>query len=130
MKTSDDIAKHPMAMLCRELVSILRTKGSIEGAQRAWPELLRDPRLAKRLITFGLADRARQAQLNRVAFPECNYADVDLALAAGNKLRELYALACGAASIAQDAAGRPQVGRKGWKIVALHKPSGGTGTRG
>lgn len=124
MKTFDDIAKHPMAVLYREVVSILRTTGSIEGAERAWPDLLRDPRLYKRLINFGLADRERQAQLTRVAFPERNYADVDVALAAGNRLRELYAVARGHAAIARDAAGRPHAGRNGWKVITIHPRSG------
>ena len=119
LKTPVEVADHPMAVLYREVVAVLRRRGSIEGAERAWPEMLRDPHLSKRLITFGLGEGERQAQLSRVAFPKSNYVDVDLALAAGNKLRDLYALACGEASIARDAAGRPQVGRKGWKVVAI-----------
>ena len=123
MKTCEQIANHPMAVLHRDVVGILRARGSIEGAEGAWPALFRDPVLYKRLANFGLADRGRQAQLNRVAFPERNFTDVDLALAAGNKLRELYAIACGQASIARDAAGRPRLGRKGWKIIAIHARS-------
>jgi hypothetical protein len=117
IKTAAEVASHPKARLHRELVVLLRAKGSIEGAKLAWREMTLKPRLWNRLIHYGLGNRERQWQLNMVAFPEYNRAQVDAALEAGNNLRGLYDLACGRASIVRDADGYHKLGRKGLKII-------------
>ena len=105
MKTATEIAHHPKARLHREIVADLRAFGGIEGAERAWVRFQFDPRLWKRIVTYGLAVRERQAKLNKIAFPDSNLAAVDAALKAGNNINRLYEHACGRASIATDAAG-------------------------
>jgi hypothetical protein len=117
MKTAAEIASHPKARLHRELVVLLRAKGSIEGAELAWREMRRSPCLWSRLLNYGFGKRERQLQLNVVAFPEYNRVEVDAALEAGNNLRGLYDLACGRASIVRDADGYHKLGRKGLKII-------------
>ena len=100
MKTPDEIANHPKARLHRELVGRLRDSGSIYGAEKMWDHLRLNVRLWKQIVTYGLASPERQSQLNKVAFPDCNPAEVDAALEAGNSLARLYDLACGRASLA------------------------------
>jgi hypothetical protein len=56
-------------------------------------------------------------QLNKVAFPDCNLAEVDAALHAGNNLRGLHDLACGHSSLAKDSSGNYKTGGKGLKIL-------------
>jgi hypothetical protein len=68
-------------------------------------------------VTYGLGLRQRQLQLNKIAFPDSNVAEVDAALRAGNNLNRLYELACGRASIAKDSAGHYKFGNSGLKIV-------------
>ena len=119
MKTAAQIASHPKARLHRELVTTLRASGSIEGAERTWPRLQIDPRLWKRIVTYGLGLPERQSQLNKIAFPDANAAEVDAALKAGNNLKILYDLARGHASIAKDSIGRYKIGAKGVKIAKL-----------
>jgi len=52
-----------------------------------------------------------------IAFPDCNWTEVEAALTAGNKLERLYELACGKASIATDSAGYYKIGAYGLKII-------------
>jgi hypothetical protein len=117
MKTPAEIADHPKARLHRELVETLRASGSMKGAEQTWIRLRLNPRLWKRIVTYGLDLRERQWQLNRIAFPDANAAEVDAALRAGNNLNRLYELACGRASIAKDSAGHYKIGAKGLKII-------------
>jgi hypothetical protein len=117
MKSPAEIANHPKAHLHRELVTRLRASGSLRGAARAWSLLRLNRRLWKRVVTYGLDRPDRQLQLNRIAFPDSNWMEVDAALRAGNRLYSLYKLACGNASIARDSAGSYKIGAGGLKIV-------------
>jgi hypothetical protein len=117
MKTATQIAHHPKARLHQELVAMLRASGSVRGAEQAWIRFRLNARLWKRIVTYGLGLRERQVQLNKIAFPDANAADVDAALKAGNNLNKLYELACGRASIAQDSAGHYKIGNSGLKIL-------------
>jgi hypothetical protein len=117
MKTAAEIANHPKACLHRELVARLRDSGSIYGAQKMWERLRQNERLWKRIVTYGLASPERQSQLTRVAFPDCNLAEVDAALDAGNSLRGLHNLACGRSSLAKTPGGVYKQGGKGLKIA-------------
>jgi hypothetical protein len=117
MKTATEIADHPKARLHREIVARLRDSGSVYGAEKTWGRLRLNPRLWNRIVTYGLALPERQSQLNKIAFPDCNRAEVDAALRAGNNLRGLYDLARGRSSLATDSSGHYKHGDKGLKIV-------------
>jgi hypothetical protein len=117
MKSPEEVAMHPKARLHRELVARLRASGSSEGAERTWSLLSLNERLWKRIVTYGLDRPDRQQQLNRIAFPDSNWTEVDAGLRAGNKLHAIYELARGNVSIARDATGRCKIGAKGLKIV-------------
>src|SRR6266404_1551920 len=117
MKTPAEIANHPKAHLHRELVGRLRASGSAQGAGQSWIRFQLNPRLWKRIVTYGLSLDQKQALLNKVAFPDFNFVEVDAALKAGNNLNRLHELACGRASIAKDSNGHYKVGRKGLMIV-------------
>jgi hypothetical protein len=117
MKTAAQIANHPTARLHQEIVARLRVFGSIEGARLAWAGFRENRRLWKRIVTYGLSNPERQAKLNRIAFPETNFDAVEAALKAGNNLNRIDELACGRASLAIAADGRPKIGAKGLKIV-------------
>jgi len=121
MKTAEEIANHPKARLHREIVERLREARSLEGAAQSWVRFQRNPRLWKRLATFGLTVPERQTKLNKIAFPDSNLAEVDAALRAGNNLNRLYELACGRASLATDSAGHHKIGSKGLKVIQ-HMP--------
>lgn len=82
-----------------------------------WARLQLNSRLWKKIVTYGLGFTERQTQLNKIAFPDFNTAEVDAALRAGNNLSRLYELACGRASIAKDLDGHYKTGGKGLKIV-------------
>jgi hypothetical protein len=116
MKTADEIADHPKARLHREIVARLRDSGSVYGAKETWGRLRLNARLWKRIVTYGLAPPERQSQLTKIAFPDCNLAEVDAALEAGNNLRGLHDLACGRSSLAKDSGGNFKTGGKGLKI--------------
>ena len=116
MKTAAQVASHPKARLHRELVALLRSKGNVALAIVAWREIQSRPVLWKRVVQFGLASSARQSQLNLIAFPEHNHAEVDAALAAGNNLRTLYELASGSAWVARDEGGSYKLGRRGLRV--------------
>ena len=124
MKTPEEIANHPKARQHRELVARLRDCGSIQGAELAWTRFRRNRRLWQRIVRFGLENPERQRQLNRIAYPDLNWTEVNAALEAGNKLRLIYELACGRASIGQDAAGRFNVGAHGLKMSCSRHESG------
>jgi hypothetical protein len=117
MKTAAEIANHPRARLQREVVARLRDSGSIYGAHKAWDRLRLNARLWKRIVTYGLASPEQQSQLTKVAFPDCNLAEVNAALAAGNNLRGLYDLAGGRTSLARDSSGLYKQGGEGLKIA-------------
>jgi hypothetical protein len=117
MKTAEEIANHPKARLHRELVARLRDSSSIYGAEKTWDRLRLNAGLWKRIVTYGLILGGKQALLNRVAFPDCNFAEVDAALNAGNNLDRLHELARGQASIAKDSNGHYKIGKKGLMIV-------------
>jgi hypothetical protein len=116
MKTATEIADHPKARLHREIVARLRDSGSVYGAKETWGRFQLNARLWKRIVTYGLALPDRQSQLTKIAFPDCNLAEVDAALEAGNNLRGLHALACGRSSLAKDSSGNFKTGGKGLKI--------------
>ena len=117
MKTATEIANHPKACLHRELVERLRASGSAKGAAQSWIRFQLNPRLWKRIVTYGLGLPEQQVKLNKIAFPDSNLAEVDAALKAGNNLNRLYELARGRASIARDAAGQYKIGAKGLKVI-------------
>jgi|GEM_PF-1322103 hypothetical protein len=117
MKTAAEIANHPKAHLHRELVERLRASGSAKGAELSWIRFKRNPRLWKRIVTYGLGLHQKQALLNKVAFPDFNLVEVNAALEAGNNLNRLYELARGWASIAKNQAGHYKVGSKGLTII-------------
>src|SRR5207244_12563868 len=111
------VANHPKARLHREVAAMLRASGSVKGAEQTWIRLRLNVRFWTRIVTYGLGLRERQLQLNKIAFPDANAAEVEAALKAGNTLSRLYELACGRASIAKDSDGRYKVGAKGLKIM-------------
>ena len=117
MKTAAEIANHPKARLHRELVERLRASGSAKGAEQSWIRFQFNPRLWKRIVTYGLSQPEQQVKLNKIAFPDSNLAEVDAALKAGNNLNRLYELAQGRASIARDSAGQYKIGAKGLKVI-------------
>lgn len=117
MKTAAQSASHPMARLQRDIVARLRAFGSIDGAKLGWTRFRENSRLWKRIVIFGLDLPERQAKLDRIAFPETNFAQVDAALKAGNNLDRVHELAVGLASIATDSTGHFKIGRSGLKIV-------------
>ena len=117
MKTATEIANHPKARLHRELIARLRDSGSTYGAEKMWDSLRLNARLWERIVTYGLALPERQSQLTKIAFPDCNLAEVDAALEAGNNLRGLHDLACGRSSLARNSNGHYKQGGKGLKIL-------------
>ncbi len=116
MKTAAKVASHPKARLHRELVALLRSHGNIAVAVVAWREIRLRRGLWARVVQFGLDRPEQQSQLNRVAFPEDNHAEVEAALAAGNNLRTLHDLASGRAWVARDENGNYKLGRRGLRV--------------
>lgn len=123
MSTTAASAKNRAIRLQQELIPILRATGSIEGAEHYWRSVNFSKGFGRKLTCYGFDTRERQLLINRIAFPHVNFVEVDAALAAGNKLREIYALACGEGSIARDENGRYKVARKGLKIVRIYRKS-------
>ena len=119
MSTTTPPAKNRAIRLQCELVPILRATGSVEGAEQYWRKVNFRQGLGRKLACYGFDKPERQSLINRIAFPGVNFLEVDAALAAGNKLQELYALASGEASLARDEKGRYKVARKGLKIVRI-----------
>jgi len=105
--------------LQQELVAILRETGSVEGAKLFWHRVDFKNGFGRKLACYGFARRERQLLINKVAFPDVNFVEVDTALKAGNKLRQLYQLASGSASIARDSNDRYKEANKGLKIVPM-----------
>jgi hypothetical protein len=118
MSTTAPLAKNRAIRLQQELVPMLRATGSIEGAEGFWHRIDFAKGFGRKLACYGFDRADRQALINRVAFPEVNATEVDAALAAGNKLAQLYQIACGYASIARDANDEYQGGKKGLKVVS------------
>lgn len=119
MSTTAFRAQNRAIRLQQELVPILRATGSIEGAEKFWREVNFANRFGRKLACYGFDKRERQSLINAVAFPKVNATEVEAALAAGNKLRQLHQIACGQASIARDAKNQYQYGRKGLKVIAI-----------
>ncbi len=81
-----------------------------------WVQFKTKKRLWETIITYGLDRPERQRKLTKVAFPDNNWAEVDAALRAGNKLKTLYDLSCGRSAIARDATGEYKTGSWGLKV--------------
>ena len=116
MNASAPLAKNRTIRLQQELVPILRATGSIEGAELYWRRMNFKKGFGRKLACYGFDRRQRQSLINQVAFPRTQFMEVDAALVAGNKLQQLYALACGDAWIAQDEGEHYKRGTKGLKI--------------
>ncbi|HJT45198.1 MAG TPA: hypothetical protein VJ721_02900 [Chthoniobacterales bacterium] len=121
MNTTAPLAKNRAIRLQQELVPILRATGSFEGAKQFWRRIDFAKGFGRKLACYGFDRVDHQALINRVAFPEVNATEVEAALAAGNKLTQLYQIACGHALIARDANDQYQHGRKGLKVLATKK---------
>jgi hypothetical protein len=119
MNTMASVAKNRSIRLQQELVEMLRGSGSIEGAEQFWRCVDFTKGFGKKLACYGFARRERQLLINKVAFPDLNFIEVDAALKAGNKLRQLYQLASGCAAIARDSNDRYKPANKGLKIVPI-----------
>jgi hypothetical protein len=119
MKTIAPVAKNRCVRLQQELVEVLRTTGSIEGAEQFWRRMDFKKGLGIKFACYGFAKCERQSLINKVAFPDGNFVEVDAALNAGNKLRQLYELASGRASIARDSNDRYKRSKKGLMIVPM-----------
>lgn len=118
MKTASQIANDAKVRLQKEVVNLLR-KGCKDSIPDTWRQIRLTDRLWSELGTYDLRARERRSHLNKVAFPDCNLAEVDAALEAGNNLNRLYDLARGRATLQKDSAGRFVAGKKGLKIVKL-----------
>lgn len=121
MKTVASVAKNRCVRLQQELVETLRATGSIEGAEQSWQRLNFNKSFGKKLACYGFQKRERQLLINKVAFPDLNFMEVDAALKAGNNLRQLYKLASGCASIARDSNDQYKKANKGLLIVPIRR---------
>ena len=61
----------------------------MKGAEQTWRRLRLNPRLWKRIVTYGLGLPEKQLLLNKIAFPDFNAAEVNAALKDGNNLHWL-----------------------------------------
>jgi hypothetical protein len=116
MKTAAQIANNAKVRLQQDIVRMLRAGGR-DGRHDTWRRIEFNKRVWRELATYDLAAKERKAHLNKVAFPDCNHADVDAALRAGNNLTKLYDVACGRAHVAKTSTGHHVTGKKGLKIV-------------
>jgi hypothetical protein len=123
MKTLSPLAKNRAIRLQQEIVPILRGTGSLEGAEQYWRHVDFTQGFGRKLACYGFGKRQRQALISKVAFPDANFSEVDAALAAGNRLPQLYQLASGTASIARDSNNEYKQARNGLRIIRLHKSS-------
>jgi hypothetical protein len=121
MNTVTSVAKNRAIRLQQELVPILRATGSLEGAELYWRRVDFKKGFGKKLACYGFSKRDRQTLINRVAFPNTNFNEVDAALKAGNKLIQLYELASGTAAIARDSTNRYKEAKKGLKIISYNR---------
>jgi hypothetical protein len=119
MNTFASVAKNRAIRLQQELVVILRETGSVEGAKLFWHRIDFRKGFGRKLACYGFAKHQRQLLINKVAFPDINFVEVDAALKAGNKLQQLYDLASGRASIARDSNDRYKQANKGLKLVRI-----------
>ena len=119
MRTVAAVAQSRAIRLQRELVPLLRETGSIEGAKLFWHRVDFGNGFGQKLACYGFAKCERQLLINKVAFPDVNFVEVDAALKAGNKLRQLYELASGRASIAQDSRHRYKYSHKRLKLIPM-----------
>jgi len=115
------VAKNQCVRLQQELVEVLRATGSIKGAEQFWRRLNFNKPLGKKLACYGFQKGERQLLINKVAFPDVNFIEVDAALKAGNNLRQLYKLASGCASIARDSNDRYKAANKGLTIISIRR---------
>lgn len=116
MNMTASLAKNRAIRLQQELVPILRATGSMAGAEQYWRHVDFQKGFGRKLACYGFDKPERQSMINRVAFPLVQFVEVDAALAAGNHLRQLYALACGDAWMVRDGKNYKR-GRKGLKII-------------
>lgn len=121
MSTTAPLTKNRAIRLQQELVALLREKGSIEGAEQFWRRIDFTNGFGRKLACYGFDKSDRQLLINKVAFPDLNLNEVDAALKAGNKLKQLHALASGRALIARNANGRYKSAGKGLKIIRLRR---------
>jgi hypothetical protein len=119
MSTTASPARNRAIRLQQELVAILRETGSIEGAKLFWQRVDFKKGFGRKLACYGFTKCERQLLINKVAFPDVNFVEVDAALKAGNKLRQLYELASGRASIAQDSRHRYKYSHKRLKLIPM-----------
>ena len=119
MRTVAAVAQSRAIRLQRELVPLLRETGSIEGAKLFWHRVDFGNGFGQKLACYGFAKSERQLLINKVAFPDVNFDEVDAALKAGKKLRKLYGLASGRLSIAQDSNGQYKQSSKGLKLIRV-----------
>jgi hypothetical protein len=113
------VAKNRAIRLQQELVPMLRATGSLEGAKRYWRHVDFSKGFGRKLACYGFDKPERQLLINRVAFPQINFAEVDAALSAGNNLRQISALASGKAWVARDQNEQYKRAKKGLKIVSF-----------
>lgn len=116
MNTLAQIANAAKVRLQKELVARLRA-GGWEFRRQTWDQMKRDAKLWEEIENYDLGAPERQSWLNKVSFPDCNHADVDATLEAGNNLLRLYDVARGKARVVKDHAGNYVRGKKGLKIV-------------
>jgi hypothetical protein len=121
MNASSPVAQDRTVRLRQELVLRLRETGSIEGATKFWRNLDFKSAFGKELAAHGFEGRWQQGRINKVAFPDVNFVEVEAALSAGNNLRQIYKLAVGTAAIARDSNNRYQPREKRLKIVPVRR---------
>jgi hypothetical protein len=119
MRTVPSVAKNRTIRLQQELVVLLRDTGSIEGAKLFWHRVDFRKGFGKKLACYGFAKCERQLLINKVAFPDVNFVEVDAALKAGKKLRQLYGLASDRLSIARDSNDQYKQSSKGLKLIRI-----------
>ena len=129
MRTVAAIAQNRAIRLQQELVALLRETSSIEGAKLFWHRVDFRKGFGRKLACHGFANCERQLLINKVAFPDVNFDEVDAALKAGKKLRQLYGLASGRLSIARDSNGQYQQSSKGLKLIRVAAARGSRAVR-
>ena len=121
MNTVASVAKNRAIRLQQELVGVLRATGSLAGAEQYWRNVDFKKGVGRKFACYGFAKRDRQSMINKIAFPNVNFVEVEAALKAGNKLRQVYELALGRASIARDSNNQYKQAKNGLKIIQLHR---------